>query len=340
LSTLQVTANGVTWKEVPTLYQQNSSATVFDTMNQADATTDVLFGDGVEGATLPTGQNNIVATYRVGSGVAGNVGAGAITTLIDRPLGVSGVTNPAAATGGQDAQSINGVRANAPSSVLTLGRAVSIADYQNFAASFGGIVKAAALWIPSGPGRGVFLTVAGAGGAALPPGNPTLANLVAALQTYGNPLVPIHALSFLETLFSLNADLAYDPAYDAKAVKVAIIAALRQQYCFAARSFGQGVSGDEIAALLQAIPGVVAVNVTALTLGATSRAGDLAAGGWSVYAAHQWLTQTVILNRPPAGAQMRICPWIPAATTSGLPLPAEILVLDPNPNAIALGVMS
>jgi hypothetical protein len=37
---------------------------------------------------------------------------------------------------------------------------------------------------------------------------------------------------------------------------------------------------------------------------------------------------------------MRICPWIPAATTSGLPLPAEILVLDPNPNAIALGVMS
>jgi hypothetical protein len=340
LSTLQVTANGVTWKEVPTLYQQNSSATVFDTMNQADATTDVLFGDGVEGATLPTGQNNIVATYRVGSGVAGNVGAGAITTLIDRPLGVSGVTNPAAATGGQDAQSINGVRANAPSSVLTLGRAVSIADYQNFAASFGGIVKAAALWIPSGPGRGVFLTVAGAGGAALPPGNPTLANLVAALQTYGNPLVPIHALSFLETLFSLNADLAYDPAYDAKAVKVAIIAALRQQYCFAARSFGQGVSGDEIAALLQAIPGVVAVNVTALTLGATSRAGDLAAGGWSVYAAHQWLTQTVTLNRPPAGAQMRICPWIPAATTSGLPLPAEILVLDPNPNAIALGVMS
>jgi hypothetical protein len=28
------------------------------------------------------------------------------------------------------------------------------------------------------------------------------------------------------------------------------------------------------------------------------------------------------------------------ATTSGLPQPAEILVLDPDPNAIALGVMS
>lgn len=340
MSTLKVTASGVTWKEVPTLYQQKPAALVFATLNQADATTDVLFGDGVEVATLPTGQNNIVATYRVGSGVAGNVSAGSISTLIDRPLGVTGVINPEAATGGQDAQSVTEVRANAPSSVLTLGRAVSIEDYQNFAGSFGGIAKATALWIPSGPGRGVFLTVAGAGGAALPPGNPTLGNLVAALQSYGNPLIPIHAMSFLETLFSLKADVAYDPDYDSSAVNAAIIAALRLQYSFANRGFGQGVSGDEISALVQAVPGVVASNVTALTVGATSRAGDLASGGWSVYAAHQWLTQTVTLTRPPAGVPLRVCPWIPAATTNSLPLPAEILVLDPDPNAIALGVMS
>lgn len=147
-------------------------------------------------------------------------------------------------------------------------------------------------------------------------------------------------MSFLETLFSLKANVAYDPDYDSTAVSATIIAALRSQYSFANRGFGQGVSGDEIAALIQAVPGVVAVNVTALTVGATSRAGDLASGGWSFYAAHQWLTQTVTLTRPPAGVQLRVCPWIPAATTNGLPLPAEILVLDPDPNAIALGGMS
>ena len=103
------------------------------------------------------------------------------------------MTNPQAATGGQDAQSVDDIRANAPLSVLTLGRAVSITDYQNFAQSFAGIAKAHALWIPSGPGRGVFLTVAAAGGSALPPGNPTLANLITALQNYGNPLIPITA---------------------------------------------------------------------------------------------------------------------------------------------------
>ena len=219
LSTLEVTANGVAWTEVPSLYQQPPSAHVFSTLNQPGGNTDILFGDGVEGSTLPTGQNNVQANYRIGSGLSGNVAAGSITTLMDRPLGVSGVNNPQAATGGQDAQSVDEIRANAPLSVLTLGRAVSITDYQNFAQSFAGIAKAYAIWIPSGPGRGVFITVAAAGGSALPPGNPTLDNLIASLHNYGNPLIPINAASFLETLFSLSANIKYDPAYDAVAVK-------------------------------------------------------------------------------------------------------------------------
>ena len=344
VSTLEVTANGVKWKEVPTLFQQKPSAAVFATLNQSDGTTKVLFGDGSgksgEGATLPTGQNNILANYRIGSGVATNVGATSITTLVDRPLGVSGVINPSAASGGQDPQSIADVRSNAPSSVLTLGRAVSISDYQNYAASFGGIAKASALWIPSGPSRGVFLTVAGAGGVALPSGNPTLNNLVASLQAYGSPHTPIHAVSFLETLFSLKANVAYDPAYDTKTVRAAIVSALRTQYSFANRGFGQGVSGDEVAALIQAIPGVIAVNVYALDIVATSSASDLESGGWSVYAYHQWLAGTVTLPRPSSGSQMRICPYIPTASQTEPTKPAEILVLDPNPTAIALGVLS
>jgi hypothetical protein len=344
LSTLQVRTNGVAWKEVPTLYQQKPSATVFSTLNQADATTKVLFGDGVgstgEGATLPTGQNNVQATYRVGSGVATNVGAGTITTLVDRPLGVSGVINPEPATGGQDPQSITDVRSNAPLSVLTLGRAVSITDYQNYAATFAGIAKAYAIWIPSGPSRGVFLTVAGAGGVALPPGNPTLGNLVTSLHNYGNPLIPITAVTFLETLFRFSADIAYNPDYDATVVQAAIIQSLRQQYSFAARSFGQGVSADEIAAFIQAIPGVIAVNVKTLTVVATSAAGDLSSANWSVYAFTQWIANPITLKRPSSGSYLRICPAIPVASPDSPPQPAEILVLDPDPKSIALGVMA
>src|SRR5262249_13533943 len=154
------------------------AASVFATLNQPGGNTDILFGDGVEGSTLPTGQNNVPANYRVGAGLSGNVAAGSITTMMDRPLCVSAMNNPQAATGGQDARSVDASRANAPLSVLTLGRAVSITDYENLAQAFAGIAKAYAIWIPSGPGRGVFITVAAAGGSALPPGNPTLDNLV------------------------------------------------------------------------------------------------------------------------------------------------------------------
>ena len=339
LSTLGVVVDDVAWKET-SLYQQPRTARVFATLNQVGGRTDILFGDGIEGSTLPTGQNNVRATYRIGSGLSGNVAAGSITTLMDRPLGVSGVNNPQAATGGQDAQSVDGIRENAPLSVLTLGRAVSVTDYQNFARSFAGIAKAYAIWIPSGPGRGVFVTVGAAGGSALPPGNATTDNLVAALQNYGNPLVPIHVQSFLETLFSVKADVKYDPDYDAGQVKQDVLDLLRRRYSFDSRTFGQGVSSDEIAAFIQGVPGVVAVNVTALTLGATSRAGDLGSGQWSTFAYTQWLSQQVTLVRPPSGTPTRVCAYLPVANPDALPLPAEILVLDPDPKKVVLGVLA
>lgn len=310
-STLQVSVSGVQWSEAPTLYQQAATARVFSTLNQPGGATTVLFGDGIEGSRLPTDQNNVQATYRVGLGAAGNVAAGSITTLMDRPLGVSGVNNPESATGGQDADSVEDIRAHAPLSVLTLGRAVSIADYQSFAATFAGIAKAYAIWVPSGPGRGVFLTVAAAGGVALPQGNPTLSNLVTALHDFGNPLIPITVTSFTETLFSVSADLLYDPAYDRAAVKSAVIQALTQAYGFAARAFGQGVSVDEIEALIQGVPGVLAVNVTALT---AERAGPESAD--------------------------RLCAYVPIANPLQAPQPAEILVLDPGPAGLTLGDLS
>ena len=343
LSTLQVRANGVAWIAVPTLYNQAPTAQVFTTLNLPGGAAQVQFGDGVEGSTLPTGQSNIQASYRIGIGASGNVAAGAITTLIDRPLGVSGVNNPTPATGGQDPQSIDDIRANAPLSVLTLGRAVSITDYQNFAAAFAGIAKAYAIWIPNGADRGVFLTVAGSGGAALPPGNLTLANLVASLQSYGNPNVVIYAQSFLETTFGLSADLCYDPSYSAPAVQAAVLQLLQQTYTFSSRSFGEGVSGDEVAALIQGVPGIIAVNVKSLNIIATSPAGDIGSGGYSISAYNKWIGQalTTPLPRPSSGAPGSICAYIPRATTgTALPLPAEILVLDPNPANVSLGVMT
>lgn len=339
-STLQVQVSGVKWKEVPTLFQQPSSGQVFATQYQSDGTTDVYFGDGVEGSMLPTGQNNVQANYRIGTGEAGNVGTGTLTTLVDRPIGVSGVTNPQPATGGQDPQTVDDIRDSAPQTVLTLGRAVSITDYQNFASTFAGISKAYAIWIPSGPGRGVFLTVAGVNGEELLSSSVTLQNLITALKSYGNPLIPIVVTTFLETLFGLSADVKYDPAFDQPTVTAAIRQALSQTYSFASRSFGQGVSADEIASVIQAIPGVIAVNVTDIHLVATSAAGDLGnSGSFTVSKLNDWLAQQVTLPRPVSDSPTRICPYLPVPSLTALPFAAEILVLDPDPSQVNLGVM-
>ncbi|HEY0760114.1 MAG TPA: putative baseplate assembly protein [Acidisarcina sp.] len=341
-STLQITASGVKWTEVPSLYEQSPTGRVFATLNQPGGKTTVLGGDNTEGATFPTGQNNLQATYRVGIGAAGNVAAGTITSLMDRPLGVSGVINPEAASGGQDAATVDDLRSDAPQTVLTLGRAVSIMDYQNYASSFSGIAKAYAIWIPSGHGRGVFLTVAGVGGAALPNGNPTAAKLFQSLQNYGSPLVPITLASFLETLFGLSADIAYDPAYDATVVEAAVRQTLASTYSFANRALGQGVSLDEIAALIQSVPGVIAVNVKAIYVVATSTAGDLASqpGSLTVTKINAWLAQQVTLIRPYSDSPDRICAYLPKASLTATPQPAELLVLDPDPTQVQLGVMA
>jgi len=341
-TTLQVRVNGVAWTEVPTLYQQAPTAQVFSTLNESDGTTDVHFGGDGEGSLLPTGQNNLIANYRIGSGATGNVAAGTLTTLIDRPLGVSNVTNPQNATGGQDPQSIDDLRANAPQSVLTLGRAVSIVDYQNYAATFAGVAKAYAIWIPSGPGRGVFITVAGVDGEALSNANPTLTYLVTSLQNYGNPLIPIAVTTYVETLFKFSAAVQYDPAYDQPTVQTQVSQTLTAAFSFAARSFGQSVSLDEIAATIQGVPGVVAVNVSGLQRTGSSTGGDLAnlRGFSTVAELNQWMAQSITLKRPFADTPDLLCAFLPVANVNALPEPAEILVIDPRPGAVILGVMS
>jgi predicted phage baseplate assembly protein len=335
-----VLVNGAAWTEVGSLYAMTATQKVFDTLNQSDGTTDVFFGDG-EGALLPTGQGNIRANYRIGLGSSGNVGANRLTTLIDRPLGVSGVTNPETATGGQNPQSIEDIRTNAPLSVLTLGRAVSLSDYENYAVSFGGIAKAHALWIPSGPSRGVFLTVAGVGGAALPAANPTLNNLIASLKNYGNPLIPVTVQSFVETLFGFSADVQYDPAYQQPAVRAQVLQALSSAFGFAQQGFGEGVSVDEISTVIQSVTGVVAVNVFGLRVVASSTGGDLASfsSGFSVSNWNSWISQQVFVPRSSAPANS-IPAYVPTANTQYLPLPSELLVLDPDPSSVLLGVMS
>lgn len=263
-STLEVRVDGQLWKEVPTLFARKAGEHVYALRQDDDQRTIVQFGDGVEGARLPSGRDNLRLGYRKGIGVAGNVRAGQITTLLGRPLGVKAVNNPVAADGGQDRESRDEARRNAPLTMLTLGRAVSIQDYTDFARSFAGIAKAQAAWMRAGGSRGVFLSIAGPNGATVAADSATLLNLAASLRRYGDALVPLHLKSYRPIPFRIEAKLkiAADALVDD--VLAAVESSLRTVFSFDRRDFAQAVSIDEVMAVIQGVRGVVAVDVDRL----------------------------------------------------------------------------
>ena len=99
---LTVRVNGVAWEQAGTLYDLAPDAKSFIVRLDDEANARVMFGDGKMGARLPTGQENVRATYRSGIGLQGEVGAGTLTLLKKRPFGVRSVTNPLAADGAED----------------------------------------------------------------------------------------------------------------------------------------------------------------------------------------------------------------------------------------------
>jgi predicted phage baseplate assembly protein len=82
------------------------------------------------GATPPAGATVRVARYMVGGGVEGNIDENTLTVLQSSIPFVSRVTNPQAATGGMDAETLDGVKDRAAITVRTQMRAVTARDYE------------------------------------------------------------------------------------------------------------------------------------------------------------------------------------------------------------------
>lgn len=70
---VKVKVGNVRWKEARTLKGINSSERVFEVAFTTEGALEVRFGDGVEGARLPSGADNVSATYRIGIGARGGV---------------------------------------------------------------------------------------------------------------------------------------------------------------------------------------------------------------------------------------------------------------------------
>jgi predicted phage baseplate assembly protein len=230
-----------------------------------DGTPTITFGDPA--ARLKTGQQNVTATYRTGIGLVGNVGAGTLTLLQSRPPGLRNVTNPLAATGAADPQNLADARTNAPLTVLTLDRIVSVDDYQNFVQAFAGIGKAQAVSLWNGTGQVIQITIAAADGSTITAQDPLYQTLINAIALANDPVQHFLVAGFQQLQFNLTAGILIDqPTYDPNVVMADVTEALTMAFSFANRNFAQAVYAAEVMTLIQGVPGVIAVQLTQLYL--------------------------------------------------------------------------
>jgi predicted phage baseplate assembly protein len=268
-STVQVSVNGVPWQEVQNFYNRPANAQVFVLREDDQGQTHVTFGDGVNGALLPTGTNNVVATYRYGAGAAAP--AAETLTVVQTPTpGLKGVRNPLPPTGGDDADQPAQLRSLAPQSVLTFNRAVSLDDYAAIALTASGVTQAVASFAfdPIAQRPRVMLWIAGDANA------PAAVAAALAGTAMPNQSLVINQATAAEATLSLT--YVRDPRYADTAVQAGLTAALLDPNNGLLGTnvvgIGQSIYQSQIAAacLAPAVPGVTAIQNVVMTPPGTS----------------------------------------------------------------------
>jgi predicted phage baseplate assembly protein len=278
-STLLVTVNSVAWNEQPTLAESAPHAQDFMLTLDDSGQTTVIFGDGINGARPPSGTNNLHARYRKGLGASGNVPTDSIQQLIDSVPGLQKVTNPLATNGGGDPETIAQIRAKAPASLQTFGRAVSAPDYAALALSYPGIAKASATYVlqdpitlQAVPHPYVQLTVASVDQVPLK-GTVFAGKLRQFLDNQRDPNVDLRILDYNPVYIELAVEVEIDDHFPHQGTLAEVQAALNPglnpdgsagYFAFERLQFGQSVHLSALYAVVQAVPGIKDATITTL----------------------------------------------------------------------------
>ncbi|MFB4317348.1 putative baseplate assembly protein [Actinomadura sp. 21ATH] len=275
LPQLEVRVAGVRWTAVPDFAGSGPDDRHYRVGSDAEGVTTVVFGDGRTGAVPPAGAG-IEATYRVGRGVAGNVAAGRLGRIKRAHPLLDHVVNLTPVTGGTEPAAPDDVRAQATRRIRTFDRAVSVADLADLALTMPGIARAAARWDQR---LGAVLVVATAQG---DPPNPMPA-VRAFLDARRDTGVRLTLRGPRPHDLAIAVHVEAAPEWLPEAVTAAVRAALTGRFSFPAQQLGAPGFISEVHALLDALPGVVAAQVSRFaTLGRTGAADAVrpAPEGW------------------------------------------------------------
>jgi Baseplate J-like protein len=256
------------WTPQLDLLGSDGDAPEFVVEVEHDGAATLRFGDGVHGRRPDTG-TVFEATYRVGNGVAGNLGLGAIAHIAKSGGGVTRVENPLAAVGGVDPEAADAIRRDAPEAYLYQQRAVTEDDYAEVSERKPGVQRAKATFRWTGSWHTVFVTADAVGGRAVDaPFETDLRGHLEPFRMAGYDL-EVDAPRFVPLEVALH--LCVEPDYFRAHVKAAVLDVLSSRvrpdgtlgFFHPDRfSFGQTVYLSAIVAAAQAVPGVESVVAT------------------------------------------------------------------------------
>jgi hypothetical protein len=230
---------------------------VFVTREDDEQRTYVRFGDGEFGARLPTGRDNVIASYRHGSG-AEVPPIGALTTMLRAQKGLQAIRNPIPPGGGVDPDPPEQIRRYAPRSVLAFGRAISGDDYETIAAQTPGVRRTKVRWgWDAAAQRSVVKVYVGDDEAAVGAARD-------ALRAFSDPNRPVVVALASPRYLDLSFTLEVDPDHEPSAVKAAVAAALiapdSQPFGIDVVKIDEVLYNSELYDACLRVPGVLAVH--------------------------------------------------------------------------------
>jgi hypothetical protein len=230
----------------------------------------ILFGSGSYGKIPDTG-SEIQVGYSICDGINSNTGANMITNLatqvyyeneqgIITPVTIT-ITNPEAAIGGDDPESPNEARVNAPSVFQTQWRAVTKQDFYNLLRAERGIYKLQVLDRYDNNSIGICevkIVVIPTGGGIM---NTNFKNIL--LKTLNDRKHITAEVNFLDPRYipiDVEAVITIKKGISPTTIKIAVLKIIKDYLSYKNRDFGQKISTKEIDTVLRNIVGIERVD--------------------------------------------------------------------------------
>ncbi len=270
---LQIYVNNRLWKRVSSLFGKAPDDEVYIVREDTEDNSWVQFGDGKTGARLPSGVKNVVAKYRTGTGA---FGAQKLNTKVQAGAKLDGFDKlqmPDVATGGSQPEDGEKAREAAPGKIQSLGRLVSLKDFESETLAMAGVTKVAAAWklIDSIPEVVLIVLMDTGRNAELKAVQETLDGYN---RSRGPNRFPVTALEGRRQYLAVSATFGYDSTYLEEDVRSAVEKALGvnsgkpggtddQSGLFGLRrqKFGRTEYATTIAGMIQQVEGVIWVQV-------------------------------------------------------------------------------